>query len=428
MKYRKYLAFFCFLTGALYCTGLTFSDGIWQNVVTIIFICLLILLFIFNFKEEATEPGPGIIILQTLGFNLGIGVTAYLIETPTDFFWVSDSITTHLPASLAFKSFFESGDYVMKDFLSLAGNRGGLTHLVTGLSMTILGINTLASICGQLFFKVLTVFAIFRISVLLWDKKTGFIATQLYAFCPTVFFYNLTLYKESSVQMLVAFAFMHALEVALRKKYLHLLPLLLLFWLLKVERFYVAYLMMPMFVLLFARTLPFEKRLKYKILFGFSLSSLILITLNFDWIRGWCDYFYRLILQQRRAHASFSDVMNRYNYEIPYAVAFVKILFSPYFSFNKFKLFSGTSLLLIWGSFINQLIIFTSIGGLMKAIRVWSIHIILWLPLLGFLLLAAYVSPWSGRLRDSYYPLIACYGAYFLRSSERLKKLLTPLQ
>ena len=129
------------------------------------------------------------------------------------------------------------------------------------------------------------------------------------------------------------------------------------------------------------------------------------------------------VQQQRSYHSSFSDIINQFNYMIPYPVAFIKILFSPYFSNNKFSIFTGPSSLLSWGSFINQLIIISAIVGLLKNFRKSSVHFYLWLPLLIFLLFAAYISPWSGRLRDSFYPLIACYAAYYLYNNKYFRKI-----
>jgi hypothetical protein len=84
------------------------------------------------------------------------------------------------------------------------------------------------------------------------------------------------------------------------------------------------------------------------------------------------------------------------------------------------------------GSFINQVIITLSILGFYKTIKnkkQIALHFFVILPFIIFLLFAAYIGPWSGRLRDSFYPIIAVYGSVgaiyagqYLRKKELNKK------
>jgi hypothetical protein len=434
LNYRSISIFLCAFAGSLFCWSLMSSSFVMQNIFTVIFITSIIVIFLFNTKNLSWEGSNGfvVILLQIITLHLSIAVTAKVLNAPDSFFWVTDSYSTHLPESIKYSEYFKGNPIPLsekikswKDIASFRTPQGTFTHMVTGLFMAIFGVNTFSSILVQLLFKLVALYCIFSTAKLLWSEREGVIAAQLYAFCPTVFFYNLMLYKESAVQMLTASIFLMVLLIYQQRKWWALFPLILAFVLLSKERFYVSIIMSFVLILPICKILPRARKVRIGVIGGMFLVLIgLLIVFNQEVTDLWVKNFNWVKIYKSR-YASFSDVLNNYNYQIPYPLAFIKILFSPYFTLNKFSIFSHWSLLIIWGSFINQAIILASVGGFLGTLRKRNhVHIILWLPFICFLIFAAYISPWSGRLRDSFYPLIACYGAFFLVNNKHFIKVL----
>lgn len=411
----------CFLIGALYCASLTFQPSFYQNVATVVFILSLCGLFTYNLFAIFSEKKFTIIhlILQLVFLNLGIGMAAFLFHSPEGFFWVQDSVLTHVPESLKYLNYIK-GEHVAFKIDKVPGIS---THLLSALSMSIFGVNTFATILAQLVFKVLALYFIYRFACLLWSKKEALIAAQIYGLCPTVFFYNLAFYKESAVHAYVAICLFLTMNIFLKKKLWQTIPLLVVLFLLFKERSYISFLMIliiPFFIFDWSYNL---RKTHAKYFTGcIVLFTSLLICLSYVLFKKWGAIFTE-VYALRDHYKSFSDVQNKYNYDIPYFVAFIKILFSPYFTFNKFKIFNDFSTLLIWGSILNQIIIATAVLGLWKSAKQKIMHLNLWLPFLSFLIAAAYISPWSGRLRDSFYPLIASYAAFYLIQNKYINKI-----
>ncbi len=413
----RLLYLICSIAGSLYCAGLTFGTVVLQNIYTGFFVLFLISLFVFNLKKLEHEMKPHFIFYQLIILNLSIAITAHLLKTPDSFFWVTDSIVLHLPESIKFAKFFQ-GDF---HSLQVATHHSGrVTHAVTGFFLAIFGINTFATIFALLMFKIFILILIYKSCTLLWSHKIAGIAILLYGLCPTIFFYNLILYKESAVQALTAAILFFSIQVFVNKKYFYLFPLIIIFILLTRERNYIAYICIPMFILL-TSNLFLKFNFKNYLILAIALSLFVIIGYKYSPLD--ISSMFNELQRIRSTYQVFSDVINRYNYEIPYLVAFFKILFSPYFTFNKFIIFTNFGTLLIWGSLLNQLIILASILGFLKLASKKIIHLYLWIPFIIFLLFAAYISPWSGRLRDSFYPLIACYAAHYLYNNKHFKKI-----
>lgn len=412
---KMHLYILCVLAGLLYCLGISVSTFLNHNLATIGFVLFLMFLLFVNLKQASPLK---VIIIQSMLLNLSIVIMAQILKSPDSFFWTADSISTHLPEAIKFSDFLKGN---FSNIHELGLREGRTTHAITGIFIYAFGINTFATVLVELFFKIIILFTIYKIGQELWNNRIGVMAANLYALCPTVFFYNLVLYKECLVQLLVALIILFSIKIFINRSYLYVVPLIISFIVLAGERYYLNYLLITMYAFL-PLYFPVFKNKKAKITYLISLALLMSYIIYFDKI----DIHGKLIqIEKYRAHySSFSDVLNAYNYDIPLYVAFIKILFSPYFTLNKFTIFQNTSLLLIWGSFLNQIIILTSIIGLVKASKKTTLHLILWLPFLLFLLFAAYISPWSGRLRDSFYPLIACYCAYFLSTNKYAIKYL----
>lgn len=418
-KNNKHLYLLCLLGGFLYCLGVTLGTTWEQNAFTVAFILFLTVLFFLNFRliYKDSQFSASSIIAQLILLNLSIGIAAIILKSPNTFFWVDDSLKTHLNESLKFTHFFQGNppDASMGIYSGLS------THSFTGLLFTIFGVNVLATVIAQLFFKVLAAAFIYKAAHFLWDKKTALLAMLLYGLCPTIFFYNLVFYKESAVQAFYAALIYFTLKIFVDKKYLYLVPFLVFFAALLRERFYISYVFLVT-VALVAFQFPLKKHPKQNILMLLSGLTAVFFVYRHQSIQ--IQTLPETLVHYRSLHTNFGDVMNQYNYDIPYPVAFIKILFSPYFSPNKFKIFKDFSTLLTWGSFVNQAIILASVLGFIKLARTKFLHFSLWVPFILFLLFTAYISPWSGRLRDSFYPLISCYAAYFICHNKFIKKAL----
>lgn len=343
------------------------------------------------------------------------------LTIPVSFFWTQDAIMTHVPESSSISNFILGTETQ----LSLFTIQGTTTHLVTGGLFALFGKNLFASSLAQLLFKCLAIFATYNIAKTLWNSKVGAIAASLYALSPNNFFYTTVFYKESAVQALYALALLSTLKILVEKKISYFSLLIISIGLLNFERFYIAYLVLPMILLL---VVYFFKKPNWQQLgvFATLLGLISFMLFKFKYSELNLESILHAINNKRAQYSSYSDVLNKYNYDIPYVLAFVKILFSPYLTFNKFKIFSDFSLLLIWGSPINQCIILAALVGLYQTTKKNFMHLLIWMPFVIFLLLAAYISPWSGRLRDSFSPLICCYAAYFLINNKFFQRHLMP--
>lgn len=364
-----------------------------------------------------------ILFSKVIFIHLGIIISAAIFNSPQSFFWAPDSVGTHIPESIKYMNAFR-GDYV-EDLGKLPGKT---THIVTAIVMSVFGVHTWTTLLSQLLFKSLSLYCTYYIGKTLWNREVGIAAMLILGLTPTVFFYNITFYKESAVQAFIALTIACYLKIFIEKKYLYIILSVIALGVLSKERLYIFYLFLPLPIFfIFIRF--FKENVKnYIFLFILFAGFLAFINKFFGSIYyGFFETAWIQIQNARIANSGYADVNNAFNYEIPYFVAFLKIIFTPYFTFNKFDIFSNTSLLLVWGSPINQIVMLLSMYGGIKAVIQNRIHLIIWIPLLIFFTLAAYISPWSGRLRDSFYPIVSIYSAfaiYTILNNQKIKDLI----
>tara|TARA_Y100000296_G_C5146102_1_gene243769 strand:+ start:616 stop:882 length:267 start_codon:yes stop_codon:yes gene_type:complete len=75
-------------------------------------------------------------------------------------------------------------------------------------------------------------------------------------------------------------------------------------------------------------------------------------------------------------------------------------------------MFYNYSYLLIWGSFLNQLVITIFAFQVLRNIKIaFTKYWYIFLPLVFYFFLFAYIAPFSGRLRDVFYPMISIWSA-----------------
>src|SRR5690606_25405048 len=126
-------------------------------------------------------------------------------------FWVIDSINVHSILAIKFMEYIESGFSIPFEIANAPP--GFLTHAVVGSFFSLFGINAISSIFGQFILKVLAIIFIYKSADFLWNERVAYVAVSIYSFCPIPFFYHLTFYKESAVQMLVAGVIFYNLQV-----------------------------------------------------------------------------------------------------------------------------------------------------------------------------------------------------------------------
>lgn len=410
----------CLTSGILFSKGISTDSLIIQNAAGVYLTAFLLLLSFLNFRFFFdSKEFPKSILVQIFILSMTIVVGAFIFKAPQESFWVPDSYTTHLPESVRFSQFFLGQKQITWEELNALSGR--TTQFFTGIAITFFGKNIIATTLVQTLFKLISCICVYHLAKSLWkDNKIALGSLLIYASCPTVFFYTNVLYKEGAVQALFALAILSWVKIYKEKKAIYFVFLVLSLILLINERFYVAILT---FIGITGLFLNDKLKSEKKALGLFFTLGIIVGTITYFLMPEHFQFIIDKIKQQREYHSSFNDVVNQFNYQIPYPVALIKILFSPYFTLNKFNIFIGFSNILIWGSFINQGIILTSLLGFYRSLKTSLQNFYLMLPFFIFLLMAAYISPWSGRIRDSFYPIIACYASYFIVNNKLFKQL-----
>jgi hypothetical protein len=386
-----------FIVSYLYAYSCTEVTKIYHSISTIFFIVFLIFAGFQLAKRESLFE------LSAVLFCIYLGLGAYDLFSPgfSQYLLVADSVNTHWPRSLNIIELENIFDF-----------SGFTTHLVTGLFIKILGENMMAVSLSQFSFKIIGVLLTFQLAKRFWATRTAYLAALIYSFCPTVFFYNSVLYKESAVQMYVAAILLTIVNLQQKKEWKYIFGLVCLLLFLYFERYYLVYFIAVVFVFTsnrfdLIRTNKFKFAIFYTLLIGWLIYFLFENNYSLEWFVRFFESIYV-------NYNSYTDFSREFNQELPFVLKVVKIFFTPYFTFQKFHLFNGHSYLLIWGSFVNQLVISLAIYGYILRCRAKGAIADpqLVLPFFILIILLSIVSPWNGRLRDSFYPLISVYSAF----------------
>ena len=375
-----------------------------NNFVTIGYILILLAVFFVCFSKVKKEAEAAIDIRSYLPFillmYLGVYLGVYLSGAHESVIWMPDSYRVHLPQSILFMR----GDNILR-IPQHVDERFLFFHMITGVFFLFFGVNIYAGGAVLFIGKILSAFVIFILGARIFDKKVGIIALLIYSFMPTVLFHSIVFYKEVYVHLFVALIYYFSYRVLFEYQNKFLLPLLISLLLLFNERFYLAsFFVITLFgLLLLSPKIPKKYRITLlSILSIFGLYIFYLFFYDITHLASW-----------RRSYNGYPDINKKWNTEIPYLLAFIKILFTPFFTFNKFDLYDKFAYLGIWGTFFNQIIISLMLGGLYKRIKKdILLNFLIFFPLFCFLLLFAYVGPAHGRLRDSFLPVISIYAAY----------------
>lgn len=393
--------FVLFLSSSVYSYVLTAYKL--DTLITIIFIFTLIFIYINLLKQESPNWVRLIVIYNgLLYFGLIIGFV--LAGAPEKSIWMVDSYDMHLPGAKNVAMYL-AGKEEMRE-LKGSFDKIYFIQVWTGIFFWFFGVKPWVSILAALPLKILTSLNIFWLSRKLNDERSAAISAFTYAFMPTLLFYTISFYKEVSIHFIISSIFLLNYKIFYEKSYYQIVLLSVLMLLIANERFYLfpmMGLMSLVFVILSKKISNFLKVIFlgvfviFGILFAFRYSGAIEINRIFE-----------ILNVLKNGYNNYSDVNKVYNSELIYPLSFIKIIFTPFFTFNKFEIFFDYSYLLIWGAFLNQFVILVALSGYFKHLRkYWIYSIPFWLLIMLF----AYVAPYNGRLRDSFYPIIVIWFA-----------------
>ncbi|MCB0407466.1 MAG: glycosyltransferase family 39 protein [Bdellovibrionales bacterium] len=398
------------ITTLAYSYGTNVVSAFHNNFVTISYILVLFVIFVISCKRTVINREAylylGLIPIIYLGIYLGV----YLSGADESVIWMPDSYRVHLLQSQSLLhrwNLLKLPATLDERYLSF--------HFVSAIVFSLFGVNIYSG--GVILFigKLLTGVFIYKFARKLFDSQIAAVALLVYILVPTVLFYSIVFYKEVYVHLFVIMVYYFAYEIFYLNKMRAAIPLLLSLLLLFNERFYLASFFIANFVV-------------FSIFYTKNRLRFVMLMLSVIGGVGVFYFFKEDILNLhswRNSYNGYSDINRKWNIEIPYCLAFVKILFTPFFTLNKFKLFHNFSYLLIWGSFINQVVILMMVGGGVKMIKKdLKTIIFIFTPFICFLLLFAYVGPAQGRLRDSFYPIISIFAAGFLFEIKRIRALI----
>ncbi len=389
------------------------GNVIWNHILNILMILLLLFIFFKSLKSWLSNSRISDLFFLCLLLHLGIGIGFSFAGGSISELWVTDSRTMHIPNAINISNWLQGIAPIRELFKPL--DKIYFSNIWTGLFFAFFGVNVLASLLAQACLKGITVFFIFRLSELLWSRKIALCACLTYILLPTVLFYSISANKEMMVQLLVAACFYYSCLFFRKKKHLSLFGILISLTLLSIERFYLVPLLVLGVLIEALMSDYLNKRSKFAFI-GLAAISL-LIGFRFYQREIPFDKVINAIQAFRIGYSNHKDVLNEYNYGIPYPLALLKFIFTPYFTLNKFKIFQGYSILLIWGSFLNQAVMLGFVIQIIRELRKNIGQKLLFvLPILIFFAFFAYFAPYNGRIRDSFYPIFSSFfAAFFLQ-------------
>lgn len=382
---------------------------IFLYVFTLIFLFFVNLLFIIKSKAEQNAHYIYTACMAVISIYSGILIAFYYVNPGNDLLWVIDSYQMHIPGSVNIMNFILGEESIRET--SNAWDKIYFTHIVVGIFFSIFGVNPIVSSVVMMIAKLGTILVIFSLGKKIFNERIAAIAVLVYSLMPTVLFYTISFYKEAIIELIVAVIIHSSYSVINEKrKFRHIVTLVISLLLIANERFYLFPILM--FSILMYYILNKEIKMRFKILIViFSVITSFYLYNLYSTVVNLRDIF-QVIKGFRESYNSLEDVKES-NMNLPYVLGFIKFIFTPFFTLNKFELYNDLSYLIIWGAIPNQIIIVFSLFGMYRSVKEnIKKHWIILFPFLIFLCLFAYVSPYNGRLRDSFYSVIAIYAAY----------------
>lgn len=419
-NFQQYRRPLLLVTASLLYSALLLADNVSVEILSSISFVAVLACLLFHASKQSAAGLSAItnteIVLSVAGLAIGLLIPATIGGKAETFFWAVDSFTTHIPRASAIAAWLTGkGSF---PFESAINSQGGLTQLSVGFLFSIFGQTPAASVIGLAIFRILTCLTLVKLCREVFGSRKYDIVFLFYALYPNALFHTTTYFKEALIHLLVATTVLLLARISsslqnnteTKPRIADLLLLGAVFPMLYVERFYLVLLFLPLIGVMFILGVS-RKRMV------FALSSAALgggvILLHPYFKSSLADFFSRLE-EMRNIHKALPGINVEMNYEIPLWVAFVKSLFTPIWSPSKIEVFRGFSALMTWGSFLGHILMIGYLLGVYRAIRRlgWS-HFWIQTPFILFLFAISYVSPWAGRIRDSFAPLIAIYATYY---------------
>ncbi len=337
-----------------------------------------------------------------------------------DVLWVPDSITLHGPGAERAMAFLKGNGSL--DFASVFGEQVQFTYLWAALLGIFAGINPVSTAVSNLMIKLLTWFLWHRSIEKHYGQQIANVTLLLLMFVPTQIFYGLVFYKEPVVQLLVVIALSAALDLRVSPNAKSVVFGAASVLCLAIERIYLA----PMLGLVLL--LSISPHIKS---FAFNRRTIAggVFALGAVWVFGtvfFRDFSLLKIFDNlawlRHNYMNAPGVDKAWNQDIAYPLAVIKTLFTPFFHPNKLEVFKDFSAILTWGAIPSQAVTMLAVFGVsVEFIRTKLKTAILVVPFALFLLLFAYLAPYSGRQRDSFYPVIALFAAIGLQKIMKMR-------
>lgn len=399
---------FIFLMSMLYSFGIVKTGVIANHVITVIYISFLVFIFLLNLNE--IRPTLKKSIALSLCMSLGIIVGFFAANGSHEILWLQDAHNEHLPKSIEVKNFLSNIN--KEGLLRMIRGYYRTSHFLTG-AFFLISQTAIMSTISMFLFKFLTGVVIYSFGRKIFSERVAFIASLFYIFSPSIIFYSLTFYKDAAVQFWFIYTLFTFYLVTEEKKYNYIPFFLFSFFCLGMERNYVAVTLLPSFLLFLFFLGKGNRLLKLILAISSSTTFYFIFTkyLNFVTLDNLTEFF----INYRRGYHNYAYMDQTFNSELGYFPSWVKLYFTPFFTPGKFKLFFDYSILLTWGSFVHQVTMLFFTIGFVKFSKVNMKKTIFYiLPFFFFMCAFAYISSYSGRVRNSYYGIIVIFAAYGL--------------
>lgn len=360
-------------------------------------------------------------VLVYLGLVIGLGLAGR-----SDQLWVADSNTLHVPGVARAIEFLSGrGGLSMK---SVFGEQVQLVYLWVALWALPFGLTPVVTALALLVLKVMTWLYVEKRVRENFGADVALLAVCFLIFVPTQIFYGLVFYKEPMVQLLASVAIFEALRFYRTGRSVALAAAFVAISFLALERFYLAPMIFFGVLAAMSRLVGRSNTWQRAAMVGGALAAAGVFGFLYMRDFGEIEFFPRLA-RFRSDMMAPSDVSREWNADLWYPLAVVKVLFTPFFTFHKFEIFRDLSALLTWGSFASQAVIALGCYGFWLQMRgagaseARVFALIMALPLIAFILFFGYLAPYSGRQRDSFFPVIATFAALaVIRIRERSRR------
>lgn len=403
------------VVAAVYSVVLLLSRDFWLDQAITAGYCLYVTFWFLKIRRSIESMRISSVLCVVLAQHLGIIVGFVLADAPFDRLWVWDSYNLHIPGAVNVANALAGVEELRS--MRNSFDRIYVTHFFVGIFFYFFGATPWVSSLALLVPKLGATFLTFKLGDRLFGSATGILAAAVYALLPTITFYTLVFYKEAFVHLFVLGVFYGLTLVrAGRASWAIHFGIVLSLGLIANERFYLFPLFLLSTFLVYGQVAVWTPIRIGMVTVATALCCTLFVRHFSDQIKF--ENLWAELVRFKNEYNAFSDVDQKWNAQLPYPIGVLKLYFSPYFHPRKFGMFSDYSLLLIWASFLSQIVLVGAALELFLRTMKTGWRRLLWsygyvfIPFLGFMLVFGYVAPFAGRLRDMFVPLLALFFAH----------------